>query len=92
MNYNHSAPYYGLYSSNRIEQADPYYSPLLDFMSRGNYYSEKVTNIPEGLLLPVGIGPLGIEPTRRSPLWINITKDGLLGRMLKTKECFGDKK
>lgn len=61
------APYYGLYSSNRIEQADPYYMPMLALISRGNYYSEKVTGIPDGILLPVGAGPLGIETTRRSP-------------------------
>ncbi|MDR1492886.1 MAG: hypothetical protein LBT05_09220 [Planctomycetaceae bacterium] len=64
LNYNHNAPFYSLYSANRIEQADPYYAPLLAFMDRGHYYSEKVTNIPGGLLLPVGIGPLGIETTR----------------------------
>ena len=67
LNYNHMAPYYGLYSSNRIEQADPYYMPMLALISRGNYYSEKVTGIPDGILLPVGAGPLGIETTRRSP-------------------------
>lgn len=61
------APYYGLYSSNRIEQADPYYAPLLDFIDRGKYYSSKVTGIDGGILLPVGIGPKGIETTRRSP-------------------------
>lgn len=66
LNYNHMAPYYGLYSSNRIEQADPYYMPLLAFMSKGQYYSEKVTSIPDGILLPVGIGPLGIESTNRN--------------------------
>lgn len=66
LNYNHMAPYYGLYSSNRIEQADPCYMPLLALIPRGNYYSGKVTGIPEGILLPVGAGPLGIETTRRS--------------------------
>lgn len=67
LNYNHMAPYYALYSANRIEQADPYYAPLLAAIPRGNYYSEKVTGIPGGILLPVGAGPLGIETTRRSP-------------------------
>lgn len=67
LNYNHMAPYYGLYSSNRIEQADPYYMPLLAQIPRGNYYSKKITGIPNGILLPVGAGPLGIETTRRSP-------------------------
>lgn len=67
LNYNHMAPYYALYSSNRIEQADPYYMPLLEQIPRGQYYSEKVTGIKDGILLPVGAGPMGIETTRRSP-------------------------
>ena len=67
-NYNHQAPFYALYSANRIEQAEPYYPPLLAFIPRARYYSEKVTNIPGGILLPVGIGPLGIETTRWTPL------------------------
>ena len=66
LNYNHMAPYYALYSANRIEQADPYYAPLLASIPRGEYYSEVVTGISGGILLPVGIGPLGIETTRWS--------------------------
>ena len=87
LNYNHQAPYYGLYSANRIEQADPYYAPLLAQISRGKYYSEKITGVKDGIMLPVGIGPLGIETTRRSPFmekyisqWIedkNVEDEGL---------------
>lgn len=66
LNYNHMAPYYALYSANRIEQADPYYAPLLAIMDRGKHYSEQIAGIPEGIILPVGIGPLGIETTRQS--------------------------
>ena len=66
LNYNHMAPYYALYSANRIEQADPYYGPLLAAIPRGEYYSETVTGIKGGIMLPVGIGPLGIETTRWS--------------------------
>ena len=66
LNYNHMAPYYALYSANRIEQADPYYAPLLEMIPRGNYYSEQLAGIPDGIILPVGIGPLGIETTRQS--------------------------
>lgn len=66
LNYNHMAPYYALYSANRLEQARPYYGPLLAFLSRGRYYSGKVCGISDGILLPVGIGPLGIETTRWS--------------------------
>jgi hypothetical protein len=67
LNYNYQAPFYALYSANRIEQAEPYYAPLLDFMPRGAYYSEKIAGIPDGILYPVGIGPLGIETTRWTP-------------------------
>ena len=67
LNYNYQAPFYALYSANRLEQAEPYSAPLLAAIPRGNYYSEKVTKIPGGILLPVGIGPLGIESTRWSP-------------------------
>ena len=66
LNYNYQAPFYGLYSSNRLEQAEPYDAPLLASIPFGEYYSEKVTGIPGGILLPVGIGPLGIETTRWS--------------------------
>jgi len=68
LNYNHMAPYYGLYSSNHIEQADPYNAPILAMTERGKYYSEKITSIKEGIMLPVGIGPLGIETTRRNKI------------------------
>jgi hypothetical protein len=69
------APFYALYSANRIEQAEPYYRPLLAIMPRGKYYADKITRIPEGLLLPVGIGPLGIETTRWSPKMEKYLKD-----------------
>ena len=66
LNYNFMAPFYALYSANRIEQAEPYEAPLLAAIPRGEWYSEKVTGIPGGIMLPVGIGPLGIETTRLS--------------------------
>jgi hypothetical protein len=63
LNYNFVAPFYGLYSANRIEQADPQDAPLLDFMPRGRWYADHVTQT-RGVLYPVGIGPLGMEVTR----------------------------
>jgi hypothetical protein len=66
-NYNHMAPFYGLYSANRIEQAEPYSRPVLAAVERGKYYSQKITDIPDGILLPVGFGPLGVETTRYTP-------------------------
>ncbi|AOW10317.1 glycosyl hydrolase family 95 catalytic domain-containing protein [Flavobacterium gilvum] len=67
LNYNYSAPFYALYSSNHLLQAKPYEAPLLDFIPRGKVYSEKLTSIPNGILYPVGIGPLGIETVRTKP-------------------------
>lgn len=68
LNYNYSAPFYALYGANRLEQALPYEAPLLDFIKRGHYYSKKITGISQGILYPVGIGPLGIETTRKNML------------------------
>jgi len=66
LNYNHLAPFYGLFSSNHIEQAIPCNMPILAAQQRGEYYSEKICGIQGGILLPVGIGPLGIETTRKN--------------------------
>lgn len=92
LNYNHMAPYYALYSANRIEQADPYYMPLLASIPRGNYYSEKVTGIPEGILLPVGAGPLGIETTRRTPFMDTYFKDWIDSGNIEDKGMFWGQK
>ena len=62
LNYNHEACFYGLYSSNHIEQADPEDAPILDFMARGRYYAREVLHC-RGVLYPVKIGPVGIETT-----------------------------
>jgi len=76
LNYNHMAPYYGLYSSNHIEQADPYHAPILAFMDRAKWYSKKVHGY-RGVLYPVGIGPKGIETTRNSPHGKHVQEGGL---------------
>jgi hypothetical protein len=68
LNYNHFAPYYGLFSSNHIEQAIPCNVSMLAQQERGEYYSKKVCGIEGGIMLPVGAGPLGIETTRRNEL------------------------
>jgi len=70
LNYNYTAPFYALYSSNHLQQALPYEAPLLEFMKRGHYYASKITGIPDGVLYPVGIGPLGVETTRKNELMI----------------------
>ena len=66
LNYNHMAPYYGLYSSNHIAQADPYEAPILDFMPRARWYARNVLDC-RGVYYPVGIGPKGVETTLNYP-------------------------
>lgn len=66
LNYNHMAPYYGLYSSNHLEQAEPYEAPILDFRSRAQWYAKNALDL-RGVYYPVGIGPLGIETTLGYP-------------------------
>jgi hypothetical protein len=62
LNYNHNAPTYGLFSANRIEQADVATDPYLDFLPRARRYSKEICNTG-GILFPVGIGPKGIDAT-----------------------------
>jgi len=66
LNYNHMAPFYGLYSSNHLAQADPYHAPLLDFRERARWYAKNALN-SRGAYYPVGIAPKGIETTRNYP-------------------------
>ncbi len=70
LNYNHLAPFYGLFSSNHIEQAIPCNMAILAAQKRGEYYSKKNCGIEGGIMLPVGIGPLGIETTRKNELMV----------------------
>jgi hypothetical protein len=60
LNYNYQAPFYGLYSSDHIEQADTYDAPILAFMDRGRAYAKTLPNI-RGVYYPVGIGAMGIQ-------------------------------
>jgi len=62
LNYNYQAPFYGLYSSNHLEQAAVYHAPILAFMTRGQWYAHTAWHC-RGVLYPVGIGPKGDETT-----------------------------
>lgn len=68
LNYNFQAPFYALFTANRLEQGTPHDAPLIDFMPRGEWYAKNVTHT-RGILYPVGIGPLGIETTRDFELY-----------------------
>lgn len=83
LNYNHLAPYYALYSANRIPQADPEDSPILAFRSRGRWYAREVLEA-RGVLYPVGIGPLGVETTRGA-------EDDATGRFVKGGMFWGQR-
>ncbi len=63
LNYNHMAPFYGLYSSNHIAQADPYHAPILDYMAKAKAYAKAELKC-RGVYYPVGIGPKGIETSK----------------------------
>jgi hypothetical protein len=62
LNYNHNAPTYGLFSANRIQQADVATDPYLDFLPRARRYAKELCGT-SGILFPVGIGPKGIDAT-----------------------------
>lgn len=59
MNYNHVAPFYGLYAANHLRQADPCHEPILAARELGHDWSLRECGIKDGILLPVGIGPKG---------------------------------
>jgi len=58
LNYNHVAPFYGLYAANHIEQADPCHGPLLASADQARALCRAKLGI-EGLFQYVGIGPKG---------------------------------
>ncbi len=66
LNYNHQAPFYGLFSSNRIEQALPYNYPMIAMTERAKGYAREYFDI-DGIYMPVGIGPVGIDVTYSGP-------------------------
>lgn len=58
MNYNHVAPFYGLYAANHIEQADTCTGPILANYECSRELCRKDLGV-DGLYQYVGIGPLG---------------------------------
>jgi hypothetical protein len=63
LNYNHQAPWWGVYSSNQVELSDPYDAPLLDYMENGKKHAKELLNCG-GIYYPVGIGPKGFCASR----------------------------
>lgn len=62
LNYNHNAPTYGMFSANRIEQADVATDPYLAFLPRARQYARDLFD-SAGVYFPIGIAPQGIDAT-----------------------------
>jgi len=58
LNYNHQAPFWGLYSSNHLQLADCCDTPLLQYIEQGRRNAKEFLNI-RGIYYEVGIGPRG---------------------------------
>jgi alpha-L-fucosidase 2 len=61
LNYNHQSPWWGVFSSNHVEIADPYDTPILEYMENAKKHSHDYLNC-RGVYYPVGIGPKGFCP------------------------------
>ena len=59
LNYNHEAPYWALYSSNRVELTDPYDAPLLEHHEIFKKDAKKYLN-KNGAYASVAMGPKGL--------------------------------
>ncbi len=60
LNYNHQAPWLGVYSSNHVELSEPYDTPVLQYMPKGKEFARKLLNA-KGVYYNVGIGPMGLD-------------------------------
>lgn len=59
LNYNFEAPFYCLFSSNRIQNARCYIQPLLDMVDKGKHFAQ-FENC-KGIYFPVNFGPKGLD-------------------------------
>ena len=62
LNYNHEAPWWGVYSSNHTELSEPYDTPILEYLRVAKANARKYLNV-SGVYYDVGIGPKGLETT-----------------------------
>ncbi len=60
LNYNFSAPFYGLVSANHVELTDCYSAPLMDYLPIAMKNAREYLGCG-GVYFPVGIGPLGLD-------------------------------
>lgn len=60
LNYNHQGPWWGVFSSNHPELADPYDTPILEYLPIARDNARKYLNV-RGAYYDVGVGPKGLE-------------------------------
>ena len=63
LNYNYQAPWWGVYSSNKVSLSDPYDQPLLDYIPQAQENAKAQLGV-RGIYSKVGIGPKGYEASR----------------------------
>ena len=63
LNYNYEAPWWGVYSSNKVFLADPYDRPLMDYIPQARKNAGERLD-KKGIYSKVGIGPRGLESSR----------------------------
>ncbi len=60
LNYNHQAPWLGVYSSNHVELSEPYDTPILQYMPKGREFAQTLLGA-KGVYYNVGLGPMGLD-------------------------------
>ncbi|MEN9675175.1 MAG: hypothetical protein RIS76_1071, partial [Verrucomicrobiota bacterium] len=60
LNYNHEAPWWGVFSSNHAELADPYDAPILEYLPIAQENARTLLKT-RGVYYDVGVGPKGLE-------------------------------
>ena len=60
LNYNHEAPWWAVFSSNHPELAEPYDTPILEYLPTAKANAREFLEVP-GVYYDVGIGPQGLE-------------------------------
>ena len=68
LNYNHQAPFWGLYSSNHIEQAATYEQPIVDRLPAARSAARRLLNC-RGAYFTVGMGPWGLSSAAGENFW-----------------------
>lgn len=63
LNYNYQAPWWGVFSSNKVALADPYDQPLMEYIPQARKNAREELGC-RGIYSKVGIGPKGLETAR----------------------------